>query len=448
MPRTVWIDISSSMNNIARRVSGIQRVELEVALRLSEDLGVVFVRHDVARRRFVVVAEQEVRQRHRRLVDAPTASGLVPPAAARQSVVARVGSRVAAHVPDRFLPARLLRWGWVAEEQATKVSTSLHRLWSTSSRVLRRLLRVDGSVPRDRFPGGAAGDLFLCLTFHYEPSVFVELFAWIRARRMESVFMIYDLIPSLAPQYSTLDPAVFDANIRAIAAGASRLLTISECSARDIEAFCDRESLVRPPIDVLRLASAVTSTVPRPPTTDRPLEDFVLCVGTIEPRKNHQLLLDVWEAFAREGVDDVPLLVIAGSPGWLNQETMHRLHMTPELRETVVLVDAPTDSELHWLYRHCEFTVFPSHYEGWGLPVTESLDAGKVCITTDRGSLTEAGEGLCVHLDPIDRSSWRDAILDLHRDRERRARLADEIGRTHVRRSMDDVVADLRRIIG
>ena len=449
MSRTVFIDISSSMNNVARRVSGIQRVELEVALQLSEELRVVFLRHDGMSRRFVVVPEQQVRQRHQQLVAEPTESGLVPPASATQSVVARVGSRVAAHIPDRFIPGWLLKIGWVVEQQSLKASSTFHRLRLRSGRVLRRWLhRDDSAALRDRFPGGAPGDLLLCLTFHYDPRVFEELINWVRCRGLEFIFTVYDLIPSLVPQYSTLDPRVFDANLRAVVDAATRILTISQCSASDIRAFCARERLVCPPIDVLRLASAVTTVTPRRPALEGPLEDFVLCVGTIEPRKNHQVLLDVWEEFARDRIDEAPALVIAGSVGWLNAETMQRLHAAAELRHNVVFVDAPTDHELHWLYRNCAFTVFPSHYEGWGLPVTESLDAGKICITTDRGSLREAGEGLVIHLDPIDRGAWRDTILDLHRNRERLARLEGEVRSAHVRRPLGDVAAELRRVIG
>ena len=436
------------MNHIAWRVSGIQRVELELALRLLEEMPVEFVRFDGARRRFVVVPADEVRVRQALLMTEPSASALVPPSSAAQSIVGRVGSWVAARVPDRFLPGRLLKLGWWAERIVARVALSVRRLLSRATRALRSVGRGDEAVLRERFPGGVGGDHFLCLTLHYEPAVFEELFLWMKTCQLESTFMIYDLIPSVLPQYCTLDPAVFDANVRATVQAASRLLTISECSARDIRSFCEREGLECGPISVLQLASAVTLSEPRRPSTNRPLENFVLCVGTIEPRKNHQLLLDIWEEFAREEMVDAPMLVVAGSSGWLNEQTMHRLRRAPELREKVVFVDSPTDPELHWLYSNCLFTVFPSHYEGWGLPVTESLDAGKICLASDRGSLLEAGEGLCVHLDPIDRGAWRNVILEFVRNAELLEQSEAKIRRSHTARSIDDVAADLRSIIG
>ena len=76
------------------------------------------------------------------------------------------------------------------------------------------------------------------------------------------------------------------------------------------------------------------------------------------------------------------------------------------------------DDELAWLYRNCAFTMYPSFYEGWGLPVSESLAYGKYCLASDTSSLPEAGAGLAGHLDPLDFVAWRDAVLALIRSPE------------------------------
>ena len=60
------------------------------------------------------------------------------------------------------------------------------------------------------------------------------------------------------------------------------------------------------------------------------------------------------------------------------------------------------DRELRWLYRRCLFTLYPSHYEGWGLPVAESLIYGKHCICSNASSLPEVGGGLVDYHDPLD----------------------------------------------
>jgi glycosyltransferase involved in cell wall biosynthesis len=65
-----------------------------------------------------------------------------------------------------------------------------------------------------------------------------------------------------------------------------------------------------------------------------------------------------------------------------------------------------SDAELRWLYQNCRFTVYPSHYEGWGLPVAESLAHGKFCLASSASSLPEIAPGLLDLEDPIDLPAW------------------------------------------
>lgn len=439
--RTIWVDITSSMTNRARRVSGIQRVELEVALGLADVLPVEFVHYDFRARHFVSVTRHEVAERRRLLVTEGSEVSM-PVMAPERAGRARVGAWVTSRIPDRLRPDLAMNAAWRVEKA---VASAARR----GRRGLERLLFVGRSqeLLDRRTPGGRPGDLVLCLTMHYRPDVIDELRAWVSGRQMELVTVAYDVVPSIAPQFSTLDPSVFDAIFCKLVTLSTKLVTISECSANDIRGLCTRQGIDCPPIDVLRLASALTQAKPRRPEGVVLPEEFVLCVGTVEPRKNHGLLLDVWESFSRDRVADAPVLVIAGAPGWLVEETMHRINCAPELRQNVVFVDSPSDPELHWLFRNCTFTLYPSLYEGWGLPVTESLDSGKVCLTTDRGSLLEAGEGLAIHLDATDRFVWREAILDLWRNVERRQRLEQRIREDREPRAVGAVAADLADLL-
>lgn len=113
-------------------------------------------------------------------------------------------------------------------------------------------------------------------------------------------------------------------------------------------------------------------------------------------------------------------MVVAGARGWLSEETMSRLLRTPVFAGVVHHVADASDREIAWLYENCAFTVYPSLYEGWGLPVSESHDFGKVCVTSDRSSLPEAGEGVALLLDPHDRGSWVEQVLRLWEDVEHR----------------------------
>lgn len=119
---------------------------------------------------------------------------------------------------------------------------------------------------------------------------------------------------------------------------------------------------------------------------------FVLFVSTIEARKNHLTIFDAWLTLMKEhGTEAVPRLVCVGSRGWLNDAIFARLASSQMLRDKVMILSGVPDPELAELYRNCLFSVYPSFYEGWGLPVTEALSYGKTALVSRSSSLTEAG---------------------------------------------------------
>jgi glycosyltransferase involved in cell wall biosynthesis len=139
-----------------------------------------------------------------------------------------------------------------------------------------------------------------------------------------------------------------------------------------------------------------------PPAAHLPAPgSYVLFVSTIEARKNHALLFRVWRRLLTEmPPDQVPVLVFAGRVGWMVSDLMQQLENAAWLGGKIRLVSNPTDTELMALYRGCQFTVFPSLFEGWGLPVSESLALGRPCIVSNRTALPEAGGDLARYFDP------------------------------------------------
>jgi len=142
---------------------------------------------------------------------------------------------------------------------------------------------------------------------------------------------------------------------------------------------------------------------------------FALCVGTIEIRKNHYALLRLWEKLRAQFGDLVPKLIVAGREGWMAKEALKLLQSaTPDA--PYGMLQAPCDSELAWLYSRCNFTVFPSFAEGWGLPVGESLWFGTPCVASARTSIPEVGRDLCLYGDPENIDSFAEPILRLSCD--------------------------------
>jgi glycosyltransferase involved in cell wall biosynthesis len=151
-------------------------------------------------------------------------------------------------------------------------------------------------------------------------------------------------------------------------------------------------------------------------------ERFVLYVGTIEPRKNLPLLI---EAFARRRLSgDLPhQLVCAGPYGWLSRDVeqqIERLGVTDAVRLTGYV----PFSDLPALYTLAEMFVFPSLYEGFGLPVIEAMACGTPVITGRVPALVEVAAGAVEHVDRRDAHALGDVLATLAHDRGRREELS------------------------
>ncbi len=140
---------------------------------------------------------------------------------------------------------------------------------------------------------------------------------------------------------------------------------------------------------------------------------FVLFVSTIELRKNHLLAFNAWLKMIRKrGLANTPMLVCVGNAGWMVDAALGRLASSDLLKKKVVMLSKISDAELAALYRGCVFTIYPSSYEGWGLPVTESFCHGKAALIANTSSLPESGG---IFADYFDLDSEKDFLAKLER---------------------------------
>jgi glycosyltransferase involved in cell wall biosynthesis len=245
--------------------------------------------------------------------------------------------------------------------------------------------------------------------------------------------LLFDVLPIVRPDFfppRTRD--VFEPWLREMTALSERVFVISRQTERDFAEFCERESLPQPEIDLVRLGDEFhpeggSATWPAELPTDRA---FVLAVGTVEIRKNHGLLVDVWRRLQAESP---PLLVIAGRDGWL-ADLDARLDAEPAVRRHVVRLRDVNDAQLGRLYDASLFTAYPSLYEGWGLPVAESLARGKICVASDRASIPEIAPLLTEFCDPRNVDAWTATIRRFAFDAELRLGREKQI-RTEYRRT-------------
>jgi len=136
---------------------------------------------------------------------------------------------------------------------------------------------------------------------------------------------------------------------------------------------------------------------------------FVLTVGTIEVRKNHDTLYKAYVSLLEQGTENVPIMVFAGKPGWRTADLIDTIKRDPRVAGKLLIL-APSDKELDVLYRNCLFTLLPSFYEGWSLPMPEGLSYGKLCLASDVEPLREIGGNFPDYIHPLDVMAWAERI--------------------------------------
>jgi glycosyltransferase involved in cell wall biosynthesis len=149
--------------------------------------------------------------------------------------------------------------------------------------------------------------------------------------------------------------------------------------------------------------------------------DFVLHVGTLEPRKNHVTLVAAFERLCRDGFPGP--LVLVGQDGWKFEPIAARLAASPVATRIRRVKDAD-DADLAALYGACICSAFPSLAEGFGMPLLESMACGAACVVGDHPALVELGQRDCVAVPATDADALADAMLRLWRDRDHRAAVA------------------------
>ena len=248
---------------------------------------------------------------------------------------------------------------------------------------------------------------------------------WLDARPdVKPVFFVHDLLPLEAPEF--FRPAERDKHRAAmgnITRRAAGVVVGSRAVARRVADFAQKQG--RGDLPVCLAGLPVASVFETRAAVDSRLADkayFVLC-GTIEPRKNHMLLLNVWRELAEREGRATPKLVLVGKRGWHNENVLDMLERCAALRPHVIEVSGLSTPALRGLLAGARAALAPSFAEGFGLPVAEAAACGAPIIASDIETFREiAGEALD-YVDPLDGPGWRDAIL-AYRDVDSPRRLA------------------------
>lgn len=240
------------------------------------------------------------------------------------------------------------------------------------------------------------------------------LFRWLDRRPdVKSVFMLHDVIPITHSEYVSESSARHHKKMLVSTRSHARGLLVTTEDAR----ACIQAQLAEmgcEPLPTLALPLPVPRIFTTPPDREvverlRQRPYFVMC-GAIEPRKNHALMLRVWEDMVAEMGERTPHLVIAGSPAWQGAAIVEAFRRSPTLAPHVSIVHGLSSPALKILVAAARSLLMPSYAEGFGLPIIEALQLGTPVVASDIGCHVEIAADRALLLSPDDAAAWKAAI--------------------------------------
>jgi glycosyltransferase involved in cell wall biosynthesis len=234
---------------------------------------------------------------------------------------------------------------------------------------------------------------------------------WLGAR---PVFFIHDLLPISHPEYfPSGDDSAHRAHLEVVCSIARGVVVNSEATCQALSEYAIAQGWRCPPAVVASLASGLSqSECGGPLVEERP---YFVILGTIEPRKNHLLLLQIWRDLALRSPGPVPKLYVVGQRGWECEHVVDLFERCAPLKGVVVERSDCDDVEAANLLRHAQALLMPTFAEGFGLPLAEALAAGVPVIASDLPVFREIAGDIPEYVDPLDGARWRELVLDYAR---------------------------------
>ncbi|MDR6290677.1 MULTISPECIES: glycosyltransferase family 4 protein [Inquilinus] len=270
-------------------------------------------------------------------------------------------------------------------------------------------------------------------------------------RKLAPIYLVHDLIPIDHPEYVRPGHAErHAARIEAISTTAAATIVNSMQTKRDLLKHVQRyhgnmDDVFVAPLGVDRRFAPQKAN-------DLESEPYFLIIGTIEPRKNHLFMLQVWRALVQKLGAAAPKLVIVGRRGWENENVIDMIERCDQIGDHVIECGRVPDAVLHRLLLGARAVLFPSFAEGYGLPLVEGLSSSVPVICSDLPVFHELGSGIPEYLDPLDGPGWMEMIIEYSKTNSLRrqaqmARLARFKAPTWDRHFgiFDEVVEDVRR---
>ncbi len=225
-----------------------------------------------------------------------------------------------------------------------------------------------------------------------------------------ALYFLHDLIPITHPEYCRAGEAVLHRQrLQTMFSTAGAIVVNSAATLADLQAYAQGQGVALPPCVVAHLAPGRLPAA----SPQRPLQQpYFVMLGTIEPRKNHLLVLQVWRQLVAQMKGGIPRLVLVGQRGWECEQVLDLLERCDVLRGVVLEQPRCSDQELATWLAHAQALLFPSFAEGYGMPLVEALSVGLPVLASDLPAFREVAQDIPEYLDPLDGPAWAQAIMD------------------------------------
>lgn len=249
---------------------------------------------------------------------------------------------------------------------------------------------------------------------------------WLRRTKLRPVYFAHDLIPITHPHYCRAGEADrHTKRMRNLLESADGVIANSQGTLDQLAQFAIDQNLPFPEHRLVALLG--TEALPmKAPSLDRPSRPYFVMIGTIEARKNHLLMLKIWQRLVQDLGEKAPMLMLIGQRGWEIGEVAQILDQDHSLQGHVVELDRCSDAQMIGLLSGARALLMPSFAEGFGIPVIEALQSGTPVIASDLGVFREVAGDIPLYLRPDDLTAWTEAILsysDVSEDRQRQLSL-------------------------
>jgi len=237
-------------------------------------------------------------------------------------------------------------------------------------------------------------------------------FRWLDYRTdVKAVFFVHDLLPITYPEFfPPAEAARHKRRLEVIAARGRGIIVSSEDTRDGLTQHFRRTNKALPPVCVIPLPAPSTFTHPQDEAAFSIRRAYFVMVGTIEPRKNHLLLLNVWRELAEHLGDRTPTLLLVGAHGWDNENVVDMIERCRAIQPYIIEVRGLSTPALRRIMAGARAVLVPSLAEGYGLPVVEAAAAGAPVIISS--TVRPPASAPATILDPLDGPGWRDAIIE------------------------------------